>query len=105
VRVFGDDRDARETLLQEICSALDAAPVQHLGKLLVIFRENPDKSKSATKRPRTAKPEDTTTRAGGQLRATTTRRPRAQGASERSRPVAPSGVPRAGLPRRRRART
>ena len=41
IRVFGDDRDAREALLTAICDALDAAPVQHLGKILTIWRPAP----------------------------------------------------------------
>jgi RNA-binding protein len=103
VRVFGDDRDAREALLSEICAALDAAPVQHLGKLLVIYRRNPEEAKSATRAVRKTKPAHATPRATEQLRATTTRR-RRTGAASSARPVAPSGVPRAVMPRRRRSR-
>jgi RNA-binding protein len=38
VRVFGDDREARIGMYEAICEQLDAAPVQHIGKLLVIYR-------------------------------------------------------------------
>ena len=38
VRVLGDDRAAREAWLQDICAALDAAPVQHIGKLLLLYK-------------------------------------------------------------------
>lgn len=38
VRVYGDDRDAREAWLLEICEKLEAGAVQHIGKLLVIYR-------------------------------------------------------------------
>lgn len=38
IRVFGDDRLARVEMLQTICQQLDAAPIQHIGKLLVIYR-------------------------------------------------------------------
>ena len=38
VRVFSDDRAAREALLLELGSTLGAAPVQHIGKLLVLWR-------------------------------------------------------------------
>ena len=38
VRVFGDDREARIAMYDSICGELDAAPVQHIGKLLVIYR-------------------------------------------------------------------
>lgn len=38
VRVFGDDRDARAAMYDTICEQLKAAPVQHIGKLLVLYR-------------------------------------------------------------------
>ncbi|MBA5686950.1 YhbY family RNA-binding protein [Rugamonas apoptosis] len=38
VRVFGDDREARVAMYDTICEQLDAAPVQHIGKLLVLYR-------------------------------------------------------------------
>jgi putative YhbY family RNA-binding protein len=41
IRVFNDDRGERETLLARICSDLDAAPIQHLGKILTIWRPAP----------------------------------------------------------------
>ena len=68
VRMASNDRDARETALARICTELDAAPVQHIGKLLVIFRPippsppEPARAKSAAKkapqvrRPRTPLP-------------------------------------------------
>ncbi len=42
VRVYGVERDAREALLTEICTRLDAAPVQHIGNVLVVYRANPE---------------------------------------------------------------
>ncbi|WP_197341036.1 YhbY family RNA-binding protein [Ralstonia solanacearum] len=41
IRVFGDDREARIQLYDTICARLQAAPVQHIGKLLVIWRDGP----------------------------------------------------------------
>ncbi len=38
VRVFGDDREARVEMYEQICAELEAAPVQHIGKLLVLYR-------------------------------------------------------------------
>jgi putative YhbY family RNA-binding protein len=38
VRVFGDEREARVNIYTSICDKLGAAPVQHIGKLLVIYR-------------------------------------------------------------------
>lgn len=44
VRAGGLDRDAREAALAEICARLDAQPVQHIGKVLVLYREKPEAS-------------------------------------------------------------
>lgn len=38
VKVAGDDREERQQMLDTICQNLDAAPVQHIGKTLVIYR-------------------------------------------------------------------
>ena len=43
VRVFSDDRGAREGLLVQLAHELDAAPIQHIGKLLVLWRPMPAK--------------------------------------------------------------
>ena len=46
IRVLGDDREARVQYMEQICTELGACPVQHLGKLLLIFRpSNTDKPK------------------------------------------------------------
>ncbi|MCU0761640.1 MAG: YhbY family RNA-binding protein [Hydrogenophaga sp.] len=46
VRVFSDDRVAREAMLQSLADELDAAPIQHIGKLLVLWRPVPEKVKA-----------------------------------------------------------
>ena len=45
VRVFSDDRAARETMFASLAEALSAAPIQHIGKLLVLWRPIPAKEK------------------------------------------------------------
>jgi len=45
VRVFMDDRLAREQLLATLADRLDASPIQHIGKLLVLWRPLPDKER------------------------------------------------------------
>lgn len=42
VRIYGVERIEREALLAEICTRLDAAPVQHIGNVLVVYRTNPE---------------------------------------------------------------
>ena len=37
IRVLGDDREARETYLAELCATLGASPVHHIGKLLLLY--------------------------------------------------------------------
>jgi putative YhbY family RNA-binding protein len=41
IRVFGDSREDRIAYLERICDELGAAAVQHIGKLLVVYRPKP----------------------------------------------------------------
>jgi RNA-binding protein len=50
VRVFGDDRDARIEMYETICEKLGAAPIQHIGKLLVLFRPKKEASKERSEK-------------------------------------------------------
>ena len=45
VRVFSDDRAQRESYLSQLAEELDAAAIQHIGKLLVLWRPIPEKEK------------------------------------------------------------
>jgi RNA-binding protein len=45
VRVFSDERETRETMLATLAEQLDAAPIQHIGKLLVLWRPMPAKER------------------------------------------------------------
>ena len=45
VRVLSDDRVAREAMLNTLADELDAAPIQHIGKLLVLWRPVEEKVK------------------------------------------------------------
>ncbi len=46
VRVFSDDRVAREAMFQSLANDLSAAPIQHIGKLLVLWRPKVEKEKT-----------------------------------------------------------
>jgi putative YhbY family RNA-binding protein len=56
VKVAAGERKMRSGLLEEICQRLAAAPVQHIGKILVIYRPKQDsaatKPKAASKKRR-----------------------------------------------------
>ena len=47
VRVFSDEREQREAMLEQVCAEMDCAAVQHLGKVLVLWRPNPELKKPA----------------------------------------------------------
>jgi|SRR5690242_10185069 len=113
VRVFNDDRDARTALLTDICTALGCAPVQQIGKLFVVWRARPATDKQAPpKRPATRRKSvaEASPVSAERGRAVTKRAnsPRDDGAATTPKArarlpgKAPSGVPRAAAPRRRR---
>ena len=45
VRVLSDDRSAREAMFIALADTLNAAPIQHIGKLLVFWRPKPQTEK------------------------------------------------------------
>ena len=48
VRVQSDDRSSREAIFQLLTNELNAAPIQHIGKLLVMWRPVPEKEKKVS---------------------------------------------------------
>lgn len=50
IRVMNDDREARAAMQEEICKTLNAGAVQHIGKILVIYRPLATPLASAPKR-------------------------------------------------------
>ncbi len=47
IRVFSDEHAVRNQMLREICGTLHAAPVQHIGKIFVVYRPLPEGSVKA----------------------------------------------------------
>lgn len=58
IRVYGDSREDRIAHLEKICSELGAAAVQHIGKLLVVYRRAPAATATvnASKSPKSRRP-------------------------------------------------
>jgi RNA-binding protein len=68
IRVLGDDRDARIAMYESICDDLSAAPIQHIGKLLVVWRpmeSKPEKSVPSKKVARAYQTARTNQRSNG----------------------------------------
>lgn len=56
VRAFADERAARDEMLARLADALNAAPVQHIGKLLVLWRPLPEREAATARDGRGAGP-------------------------------------------------
>jgi RNA-binding protein len=98
VRAAGADRDSRFLWMETICERLGAEDIQQIGKVLVVYRENPrgprpeEKPAAAKRRPR-SKPEPRTSKPEPGSKRTA--RPRSRTPSPRPESE----------PRRRRPRT
>ena len=97
IRVFGDDRQARLDMLESICEQMEAAPIQHIGKLLVIYRPKKEESQQPL----------STDKKGKGLRTTTTFKPGSGSIKNRVKKVVLKGnerVTAGGLVKRSKAR-
>lgn len=57
IKIQGAERDDREALMQEVCSRLEASPVQHIGSILIVWRKRrEDDSGSAARSPSSGRP-------------------------------------------------
>ena len=112
VRVFGDDREARIAIYEELCDKLDAAPVQHIGKLLVLWKPkdavdaafaNLDRSKKQTKKslqaPRTKRQPNRVVAKSG-VRTSTSDRSERRSASNKA-PFARAAAVKSATPKKR----
>jgi RNA-binding protein len=92
VRAATDERDARSAWMEAICEKLDAHPVQQIGKVLVIYRENP-KEAPVRPAPRGPRPEARAPRSKARAPMPVEKR-RAQPKTGLRRPRAPDAEPR-----------
>jgi len=68
VRAATDERDARDVWLETICEKLEAHPVQQIGKVFVIYRENPKEKKAKEAEKPRRKPGEDRVALGSRLR-------------------------------------
>ncbi|HUL56413.1 MAG TPA: ribosome assembly RNA-binding protein YhbY [Usitatibacter sp.] len=108
VRAATDDRKARTEWMKAICEQLGAEPVQEIGKVLVIYRENPPEDEAPRRRQRPTTSEERLAGARDKQRAKDERKRREREAEEvrlkrsaRPRSRTPSPLPESAPPRRR----
>jgi putative YhbY family RNA-binding protein len=56
IRVTNEDRAARADILHRVCEDLSAAPVQHIGKILIVYRQKPEPEKKTGSKPKRKPP-------------------------------------------------
>ena len=49
IRASTDDREQRTKWFDEICDALNAAPIQHIGKIYILWRHSPELDQARAK--------------------------------------------------------
>jgi putative YhbY family RNA-binding protein len=52
IRVSSEDRDARADTLRRVCDELGAIAIQHIGRILVIYRQHPEPALQSQTKPR-----------------------------------------------------
>jgi RNA-binding protein len=56
VRIAEGDRETRDAAMRSICDGTGAEPVQHIGKILVVFRPAPPEAPKVRKEPKRKMP-------------------------------------------------
>lgn len=54
VKILGDDREAREAIGNQLCAGTDAASVQRVGKVIVLWRPKPEDATGGKEKKRKA---------------------------------------------------
>jgi putative YhbY family RNA-binding protein len=85
VRASAGEREQRDIWLETICERLEAHPVQQIGKVFVIYRENVDPMPPASGLPRQAAPAGPGARDDGAQAGGKKRRPRGEVVGGRGR--------------------
>lgn len=93
VKVQGAEREQREQLMRDLCAALGAEPVQHIGSILVVWRQRREEDKpaaAAEKKPARA----ATAKSAAAFAAAARRAALAKASAESRRSPARSPAPR-----------
>lgn len=86
IKTHGNERKEREMLMDEVCAALDAAPVQHIGTILVVWRKRREESATAApKSPNRLEKRASTAKSARAFTASARRTALGQAAAEKKR--------------------
>ena len=94
VKVQGSEREQRETLMNELCETLAAAAVQHIGNILVVWRERREEEKSPTHPAHKPTAKASTAKSASAFATAARRAALAKANAESRRPPARSSAPR-----------
>jgi putative YhbY family RNA-binding protein len=104
IRVAGEDRAQRDALLAEICERSESAPVQHIGKILVVYRERVEPPVPARPKPPSRPAKRAGPRSPRPVREGAPARPRIRRPPSRAAPQPPARGARPVRARRGKAR-
>lgn len=90
IRVQGAEREQRDVLMQELCDALGAAPVQHIGNILVVWRMRREEEKKAAPAAPKRAPSAATAKSAAAFAAAARRAALTKAAAEKSRAARPA---------------
>ncbi len=90
VRAPDMDRDGRDAAMAALGERCDAHPVQHIGKVLVLYRKRPEEAKKAVKTPGTPVRGARRDARGDAPRAGSARQPARARAARPARPMRPA---------------
>lgn len=98
VRVQGTERAQREALMAELCTTLEAAAVQHIGNILVVWRERREEKKeqAAAAAPAKRAPSVATAKSAAAFAAAARRAALAKASAEKRRTPARGPLSRSG---------
>lgn len=90
VKVQGVERDERDELLRSLCDSLEAASVQHIGSVLVVWRPRREEAAGTSVAPapdRKAAPRQATAKSAAAFAAAARRAALAKASAEARRPA------------------
>ncbi|MBN8440560.1 MAG: ribosome assembly RNA-binding protein YhbY [Thauera sp.] len=94
VRVQGAEREQRDALMDELCRSLGAASVQHIGNILVVWRQRREEEKSAAEETQKRPGKAATAKSAAAFAAAARRAALAKASSESRRSPARAPAPR-----------